>query len=111
MPWIVDFGLSVGYERSFGWADFQAKLSVYNVFNRQEPVWVYQELEPGVGDRDPYFGKERFLQGPRYGQLTLSLGFLSPPMGGPPVRPVARRVGKEVCRTLHSRWLAYPYNK
>lgn len=75
MPWIVDFGLSVGYERSFGWADFQAKLSVYNVFNRQEPIWVYQELEPGVGDRDPYFGKERFLQGPRYGQLTLSLGF------------------------------------
>ncbi|MDH5824337.1 TonB-dependent receptor [Luteimonas sp. RD2P54] len=75
MPWIVDIGLSLAYERSFGAADFSAKLAVYNLLNNQKPVWVYQDLEPGVGDRDPYFGKERFLQGPRYGQLTLALAF------------------------------------
>ena len=75
MPWIIDVGASVAYERTFGAATFQAKLSVFNIFNRQEPVWVYQELEPGVGSRDPFFGQERFLQSPRYGQLTLSLEF------------------------------------
>lgn len=75
MPWIIDFGLSLAYERDFGPAQFAAKLAVYNIFNRQEPVWVYQVLEPGVGDRYALFGHERFLQAPRYGQLTLSLNF------------------------------------
>lgn len=75
MPWVINFGLSIAYERSFGPAQFRAKLAAYNIFNRQEPVWVYQELEPGVGDRDELFGKERFLQSPRYGQLTLALTF------------------------------------
>ena len=56
-------------------ARFSAKLAVHNVLNRQEPVWVYQDLEPGVGDRDEFFGQERFLQSPRYGQLTLALEF------------------------------------
>ncbi|GAB3331413.1 TonB-dependent receptor [Marilutibacter aestuarii] len=72
MPWIIDVGMSLGYERAFSFGTFEARLSVYNLFNRQEPVWVYQDLEPGVGDRDEYFGKERFLQSPRYGQLTLA---------------------------------------
>ena len=75
MPWTIDFGASVAYERDFGAATFRAKLAVFNIFNRQEPVWVYQELESDIGERDPFFGKERFLQGPRYGQLTLSLEF------------------------------------
>jgi hypothetical protein len=75
MPWIIDFGASIAYERSFGSANFQAKFAVFNLFDRQEPVWVYQELEPGVGDRNEFFGQERFLQAPRYSQLTLSLEF------------------------------------
>ena len=75
MPWIIDVGASVTYERKFGNANFQAKLAVFNLFNRQETTWVYQELEPAVGDRDEYFGQERFLQSPRYGQLTLALEF------------------------------------
>ena len=75
MPWTVDIGASVTYQRSFGLADFQAKLAVYNLLNDQKPIWVYQELEPGVGSRDPYFGQERFLQSPRYAQLTLSLSY------------------------------------
>jgi hypothetical protein len=75
MPWIIDVGASVTYERDFGWANFEAKLAVYNIFNRQEEVWVYQELEPGVGGRNEFFGQERFLQAPRYGQLTLALTF------------------------------------
>ena len=75
MPWFVDLGASVSYEYQFSAATFRAKFAVYNLLNRQEPVWVYQELEPGVGDRDAYFGKERFLQSPRYAQLTLSLDF------------------------------------
>ena len=75
MPWIVDLGTSLEYERSFGSANFRAKFAVYNLLNNQKPTWVYQELEPGVGDRDEFFGQERFLQSPRYGQLTLSLDF------------------------------------
>jgi hypothetical protein len=75
MPWIVDVGLSVAYEHDFGPAKFQAKLAVYNLFNRQEPVWVYQDQESSIGSRDEFFGKERYLQAPRYGQLTLSLDF------------------------------------
>jgi len=75
MPWIVDLGASVAYERDLGWAEFNAKLAVYNLLNDQEPVWVYQDLESSIGERDEYFGQERFLQAPRYGQLTLSLEF------------------------------------
>ena len=75
MPWFVDLGLSVAYEHRFDWARLSAKLAVHNVLNRQEPVWVYQDLEPGVGDRDEFFGQERFLQSPRYGQLTIALDF------------------------------------
>ncbi|MEG3190720.1 TonB-dependent receptor [Lysobacter sp. D1-1-M9] len=75
MPWIFDIGASIAYERSFGPSTFRAKLAVYNLLDRQEPVWVYQELEPGVGDRNEFFGQERFLQSSRYGQLTLSLDF------------------------------------
>jgi hypothetical protein len=29
----------------------------------------------GVGDRNEFFGQERFLQAPRYMQLTLALTF------------------------------------
>lgn len=75
MPWIIDFGLSVAYERDFGPARFSAKLSAYNIFNRQEPVWVYQDAETSIGSRDEFFKQERFLQSPRYGQLTLALEF------------------------------------
>ena len=75
MPWTIDVGASVSYQHDFGPATFRAKLAVFNLFNRQSPVWVYQELEPGVGDRDEYFGGARFLQSPRYGQLTLALDF------------------------------------
>ena len=75
MPWTIDVGASVAYERDFGAATFRAKLAVFNIFNRQEPVWVYQDLEEDIGERNPFFGKERFLQGPRYGQLTLALEF------------------------------------
>lgn len=75
LPWTFDLGASVAYERDFGAAHFRAKLAFFNLLNQQRPVWVYQELEPGIGDRDAYFGKERFLQSPRYGQLTLALSF------------------------------------
>ena len=68
-------GASVAYEKNFGRATFLAKLAVYNLLNDQKPVWVYQKLESGVGSRDPLFGQERFLQAPRYGQLTLALTF------------------------------------
>lgn len=72
MPWVIDVGVSLGYERTFDAGTLEAKFSIFNLFNRQEPVWVYQELEPGVGDRDEFFGEERFLQSPRYGQLVVS---------------------------------------
>ena len=75
MPWTFNFGASLAYERSVGAMTFRAKLAVFNLFNQQRPVWVYQELEPGVGDRDEFFGRERFLQSPRYSQLTLALDF------------------------------------
>ncbi|HET6633256.1 MAG TPA: TonB-dependent receptor [Rhodanobacteraceae bacterium] len=75
MPWYVNLGASVSYEYQFSFATLHAKLAVYNLLDRQEPVWVYQELEPGVGDRNDLFGKERFLQSPRYAQFTVSLDF------------------------------------
>ncbi len=75
MPWIIDVGTSLSYNREFAWGEFNAKLSVYNLFNNQKPVWVYQDLESSIGERDEFFGQERFLQSPRYGQLTLSLEF------------------------------------
>jgi hypothetical protein len=75
MPWMVDLGASIAYERQFGSATFRAKLAVFNLLDRQVPVWVYQDYESSLGSRDDYFGQERFLQSPRYGQLTLSLDF------------------------------------
>ncbi len=76
MPWYVNLGLSVAYEHEVGGvAMFRTKFAVYNVLNREEPEWVYQELEPGVGDRNAFFGKERYLQSPRYAQLSVSLEF------------------------------------
>ena len=75
MPWTVNLGASVAYEHSFGAATFHAKFAVFNLLNQQKPVYVYQDLEPGVGDRDEFFGQERFLQAPRYSQLTISLDF------------------------------------
>ena len=75
MPWVINLGASVTYTRDFGPSTFRAKFATYNLLNRQVPVWVYQELEPGVGDRDDFFGRERYLQGSRFSQLTLSLDF------------------------------------
>jgi hypothetical protein len=75
MPWTIDLGASVAYERSFGTTTFRAKLAVFNLLDQQRPVWVYQDAESSLGSRDETFGHERFLQSPRYGQLTLSLDF------------------------------------
>src|SRR5690606_34862482 len=75
MPWYIDVGLSVAYQRDFGPAKFSAKLSANNIFNRQRPVWVYQDLESSIGTRDEFFGRERFLQSPRYAQLVLALEY------------------------------------
>ncbi len=75
MPWLIDFGMSLAYQYDFGPMQLSARLSVFNVFNRQEPVWVYQDLESSIGTRDEFFGKERYLQSPRYGQLVVGLTF------------------------------------
>src|SRR5690606_26706047 len=75
MPWTYDIGASIAYERDFGLATFGAKLAIYNLLNEQETVWVYQDMESSVGERDPFFGQERFLQSPRYAQLILSLSY------------------------------------
>lgn len=75
MPWIFNLGASVTYTREFGPSTFRAKFAVYNLLDQQKPVYVYQELEPGVGDRNEFFGKERFISSPRFGQLILSLDF------------------------------------
>jgi hypothetical protein len=75
LPWIVDVGASLSYEHKVGPGVFRAKFAVFNLFDNQKTRYVYQELEPGIGDRDEFFGKERFLQSPRYSQLTLSLDF------------------------------------
>ena len=75
MPWTVNLGASVAYEHSFGATTFRAKFAVFNLLNQQKAVYVYQDLEPAVGDRDEFFGQERFLQAPRYSQLTVSLDF------------------------------------
>lgn len=75
MPSSYDIGLSLAYEHQIGAARFSAKLAMFNLLNRQVPVWVYQDAETSIGERDPYFKKERFLQAPRYGQLTLALDF------------------------------------
>jgi hypothetical protein len=75
LPWIVDVGASLSYEHKVGPGMFRAKFAVFNLFDNQKTRYVYQELEPGIGDRDEFFGKERFLQSPRYSQITLSLDF------------------------------------
>jgi len=75
MPWYIDYGMSVGYDYDFGAMQLSAKLSVFNLFNRQEAVWVYQDLESSIGTRDEFFGQDRYLQSPRSAQLVVGLQF------------------------------------
>lgn len=71
-PWTFDLGASLTYLKSFGTANLEVKLAVYNLLNHQHTIEVEED---GYLVEDSTFLRAEGFQIPRYGQLTVSLDF------------------------------------
>ena len=74
-PWIYDIGASVTYTRSFGLADMEVKLAVYNLLNQQRALEADDDLETDIGSINDEWATENAFQSPRYAYLTLKFDF------------------------------------
>lgn len=75
LPWVHDVGASVTWTLPSDRIDLKARLSVYNLFNRQAAVNIHSRYESTPGTQMPYFGQARRWQSPRYAQLVVSYNF------------------------------------
>lgn len=75
MPWVHDLGASVTWTLPVEGVDLKARLSVYNVLNRQAVVNVHSRYESQPGTRMPYFGQGTVWQSPRFTQLVVTYNF------------------------------------
>jgi hypothetical protein len=75
-PWIFDVGANVTWQRSFGFADAQVRLTVYNLLNRQDAREAEDRYQRTIGGGQHHeFGLATTYQSPRYAQLTVKLDF------------------------------------
>lgn len=75
MPWVWDMGANVTWTLPVEGIDLKARLSVYNLFNRQTEINVHSRYESTPGTRMPYFGEGTVWQPPRYTQLVVTWNF------------------------------------
>ncbi len=75
MPWITDLSASVVWTLPVEGIDLKARLSVYNLLNRQTEVNVHSRYESTPGTKMPYFGEGTVWQAPRYTQLVVTYNF------------------------------------
>lgn len=75
MPWVVDLGASVTWTLPVEGIDLKARLSVYNLLNRQTVVNVHSRYEGQPGTKLPYFGEGTHWQAPRYTNLVVTWNF------------------------------------
>ncbi|WPU56273.1 TonB-dependent receptor [Stenotrophomonas acidaminiphila] len=75
MPWVVDLGASVMWTLPVEGIDLKARLSVYNLLNRQAVVNVHSRYESTPGTKMPYFGEGTHWQAPRYTNLVVTWNF------------------------------------
>lgn len=75
MPWVYDLGASATWTLPVEGIDLKARLSVYNLLNRQTVINVHSRYESTPGSRMPYFGEGTVWQSPRYMQLVVTWNF------------------------------------
>jgi hypothetical protein len=76
MPWIIDVGTSVSYNRAFAWGEFNAKLSVYNLFNNQKVIQYDTTVNPDPNSPPDAMGiPTGFIKGPQFGQATSTAAY------------------------------------
>lgn len=75
MPWVYDLGANVTWTLPVEGVDLKARLSVYNLLNRQVEVNVHSRYESTPGTRMPYFGEGTVWQSPRYMQMVVTYNF------------------------------------
>ena len=74
-PWLYDLGLSLAWTPELARGDLRVELAVFNVLNAEEVTQVDERREPVLGSRNAEFGFPTGWQSPRFGQLTVTLGF------------------------------------
>ncbi|WP_312916504.1 TonB-dependent receptor [Stenotrophomonas sp.] len=75
MPWVIDLGASVMWTLPVEGIDLTARLSVYNLLNRQTVVNVHSRYESTPGTKMSYFGEGTNWQAPRYTNLVVTWNF------------------------------------
>jgi len=75
MPWVYDLGASVTWTLPVEGIDLKARLSVYNLLNRQTVINVHSRYESQPGTVRPHFGQGTVWQSPRFAQLVITYNF------------------------------------
>ncbi|MCH6484476.1 TonB-dependent receptor [Pseudoxanthomonas sp. LH2527] len=75
MPWVYDVGANVTWTLPVEGVDLKARLSVYNLLNKQTVINVHSRYESTPGNEMPYFGEGTVWQSPRYAQLVVTWNF------------------------------------
>lgn len=75
MPWVTNIGVNVTWTLPVEHIDLKARLSVYNLLNKQTEINVHSRYESTPGNRMPYFGEATAWQSPRYAQLVVTYNF------------------------------------
>jgi outer membrane receptor protein involved in Fe transport len=75
MPWITNLGANVTWTLPVEGIDLKARLSVYNLLDRQTVVNVHSRYESAPGVQQPYFGQGTVWQSPRYMNLVVTWSF------------------------------------
>ena len=75
MPWVHNLGASVTWTLPSERIDLKARLSVFNLLDRQATVNVHSRYESTPGNEMPYFGQGRRWQAPRSAQLVVTYNF------------------------------------
>jgi outer membrane receptor for ferrienterochelin and colicin len=75
MPWYWNLGANVTWTLPVKDVDLKARLSVYNLLNRQTTINVHSRYESTPGTQMPYFGQGTVWQPPRYVQLVVTYNF------------------------------------
>ncbi len=75
MPWVMNLGANVTWTLPVEGVDLKARLSVYNLLNRQAVINVHSRYESTPGTHMPYFGEGTVWQSPRYANLVITYNF------------------------------------
>lgn len=75
MPWTYDLSANIGWARQVGAAKLHARLSIFNLLDKQDVVNVSARYEANPGVMRSTFGKGTRWQSPRYMQIVVGAEF------------------------------------